>query len=251
MSPRRPVEREFGIPFPGELLPNDRWTKTALKRLPEGNLDTPALFGRQVPLVVELGCGNGRYLIGSALARQNCDHLGIDILPLVIRYATRRANQRGLTNIRFAVRDAETFVERNLQSASVQEFHIYHPQPYYDPRDMHRRLIQPAFLAALHCKLVPGGRLYVQTDHPGYWNYLCGTLPFFFDFFPRTTPWPETPRGRTRRELVARRQGLPIFRGEGTARAEIDRAQAIELAAELPPPIFNADRRYDPRDDLE
>jgi tRNA (guanine-N7-)-methyltransferase len=27
------------------------------------------------------------------------DHLGIDVLPVVIRYATRRGNQRELTNL--------------------------------------------------------------------------------------------------------------------------------------------------------
>ena len=38
-----------------------------------------------------------RSMLASAVARPECDHLGIDILPLVIRYATRRANQRGLS----------------------------------------------------------------------------------------------------------------------------------------------------------
>ena len=35
----------------------------------------------------------------SAVWRPEFDHLGLDILPVVIRYATRRGNQRGLANI--------------------------------------------------------------------------------------------------------------------------------------------------------
>ena len=39
--------------------------------------------------------------------RPDLDHVGIDVKPVVIRYATRRGNQRGLKNVRFAVIDAE------------------------------------------------------------------------------------------------------------------------------------------------
>src|SRR3954454_2581531 len=112
---RRHIEREFGVPIAGEILEQPEWTQTALKKLPEqGLLDLEALFGRKAPLVVDLGCGNGRYLLGSAVWRLDHDHLGIDILPVVIRYATRRANQRGLTNIRFAVVDGQRLLGQYL-----------------------------------------------------------------------------------------------------------------------------------------
>src|SRR5947209_16990340 len=118
---RRQIEREFGVPVAGEILDPAQWTQTALKRLPEGLLDLPALFGRQAPLVVDLGCGNGRFLLGSAVWRPGHDHLGADVLPVVIRYATRRGNQRGLTNIRFTVVDAAALLARYLPPASAAE----------------------------------------------------------------------------------------------------------------------------------
>ena len=113
--PKRHIEREFGVPVAGEILDPTRWTQTALKKLPaDGPLDLAALFGRTAPLVVDVGCGNGRFLLGSAVWRPDHDHLGADVLPVVIRYATRRANQRGLNNIRFTVVDGWTMVERIL-----------------------------------------------------------------------------------------------------------------------------------------
>src|SRR5438477_13014218 len=137
---RRPIEREFGVPIAGEILDPSRWTQTALKKLPaEGRLDLDAVFGRRAPLVLDLGCGNGRFLIGSAVWRPDHDHLGVDVLPLVIRYATRRGNQRGLSNLRFAVAGAREFLQRWTAPASVVEIHCYHPQPYYDPSQVHRR----------------------------------------------------------------------------------------------------------------
>src|SRR5262245_28070872 len=100
--PRR-IEREFGVPIAGEILPPERWAQTALKSFPEGRLNWPALFGRSAAVVLDLGCGNGRWTIYSAVTRPDHDHLGIDTLPVVIRYARRRGNQRGLSNVRFAV----------------------------------------------------------------------------------------------------------------------------------------------------
>jgi tRNA (guanine-N7-)-methyltransferase len=241
---RRLIEREFGVPFAGEILDPSQWTQTALKKLPaEGPLDLAALFGRSAPLVVDLGCGNGRFLLGSAVWRPDHDHLGIDILPVVIRYATRRANQRGLRNIRFAVCDAMRFLERYLPPQSTAEIHCYHPQPYYEPSQVHLRLITPRFLVLVHRTLISSGLFFIQTDNPGYWHYIRAIVPVFFDFHERIGRWPDAPKGRTRREIIALRRGLPIFRGWGTPKQGVSEAEALRLAEALPPPLFDADRR--------
>src|SRR5690349_16489559 len=195
------AEEDYGVPIPGAVLPKEQWARTAIKRLPPpGFLDWKEIFCREAPVVLDLGCGNGRFVISSALARPQLDHIGIDILPVVIRYATRRANQRGLTNVRFAVVDALQLLSRLVEPASVAEIHCYHPQPYFDPQQVHRRLITPEFLVLVHRSLVPGGLFYIQTDNPGYWQYLRQVLPVFFEFQERSGPWPDAPKGRTRRE---------------------------------------------------
>lgn len=237
-------DREFGIPFPGTVVEPDKYSQTALKAMPEsGRLNWPELFGRTAPVVLDLGCGNGRFLIGSAVERPDHDHLGVDTLPLVIRYARKRGNQRGLPNLKFAVLGAFELVERFVEPGSVAEIHCYHPQPYYNPAHVHRRLITPAFLSLVHRTLTPGGRFVIQTNHPGYWKYIRQVVPVFFHFDEVKGRWPDAPKGRTRREIIATKKGLPVFRGQGTAKAGLTAADAVALAEKLPPPTFDADRR--------
>lgn len=243
-EPPRRVEREFGVPFPGHILPPGKWTQTALKKMPEtGRLNWQELFGRAAPVVLDVGCGNGRSTIHSAVIRPTHDHLGTDILPVVIRYARKRGNQRGLTNLKFAVLGGHELLERYVEPGSVSEVHCYHPQPYYDPAQVHRRLVTPAFLALVHRSLVPGGLFVIQTDNPGYWKYVQEVVPVFFDFHVRIGRWPDAPRGRTRREIVAIKKGLPVFRGFGTAKVGLSEDEALRMAESLPPPTFDADRR--------
>ncbi len=76
-------------------------------------------------------------------------------------------------------------------------------------------------------------------------------VPFFFDFTERDKPWPDAPKGRTRREILALRRGLPVFRGSGTAKEGLSEEAALRLAAALLPPVFDADRRLRELDEIE
>jgi tRNA (guanine-N7-)-methyltransferase len=247
----RTIEREFGVPFPGTILPLESWSQTALKSMPDGPLDWPALFGRAGPVMLDLGCGNGRSTIHHAIVHpeQNC--LGVDILPVVIRYARKRGNQRGLPHLKFAVLGGFDLLDRHVRAQSVAEIHCYHPQPYYDPAHIHKRLITPRFVALVHRALQPGGQFVIQTDNPGYWRYIREIVPEFFVFHERIGRWPDAPKGRTRREILAMKKRLPVFRGHGTPRQDLDLDQAERLAESLPPPTFDADRRLRELDRLE
>ena len=235
------IETELGVPIPGRILPAGDWARTAVKRLPApGPLDWAGIFGRTAPIVLDLGCGNGRFTLLSAWNRRDLDHFAIDILPVVIRYATQRANQRGLHNVRFAAKDAETFLREYVGPSSIAEIHLYHPQPYHDRRQAGRRVIAPRMLADVHRGLVPGGLFVVQTDNPDYWSYMTRVLPAFFALREHPEPWPDAPEGRTRREILARRRGLKIFRGEAIRRDDLEPDGLAALADSLPLPTFRS-----------
>jgi tRNA (guanine-N7-)-methyltransferase len=234
-------EYEHGVLIPGQILPESQWAKTAVKRLPAaGPLDWTAFFSRTAPIVLDLGCGNGRFTLASAIARPGHDHFSIDVLPVVIRYATRRANQRGLKNVRFAVKDAQTFLQSFVAPGSIAEIHLYHPQPYHDPRKAHLRVLTPQVLALVHSALAPRGLFVVQTDNPDYWTYMLEVLPAFFDFREQLGRWPDAPEGRTRREILALARGLRVFRGSGSRRDDLTSDAVASLAQSLPLPVFRS-----------
>lgn len=231
--PRR-GDDEFGVPFPGRVLPGARWTKTGLRDTGAA-FDWAAVFGREAPRVVDLGCGNGRYLIGSALARPERDHLGIDLVQVAVDYAAQRANRRGLTNVRFVVGDAVTWMFERFAPDSLDEVHVYHPQPYYEEEAASKRLLTPEFLDRTWTVLRRGGLLVLQTDNKAYWKYLLGAASKWFAPEPLPGPWPDAPRGRTRREIQARLKGLAVWRMEARRRDE-----PLDMA--IPEPDFDANR---------
>lgn len=237
------AEDDFGVPIPGLPLAKEKWAQTAIHRLPSpGTVDWSSVFGRTAPLVVDLGCGNGRYVITSALRRPECDHLGVDALPLVIRYATRRANQRGLHNVRMLVCGGHEFVEDYLTQESVDELHLYHPQPFRTSRDamVDKRLVTPEFLRLAYSRLKPSGKFVVQTDNRAYWQYIRRTAAEFFSIEEQDGPWPDDPLGRTRREIYARRHSMQVWRATCRRRTDRSPEELLELARTLPLPRFDA-----------
>lgn len=225
---------EFGVPFPGVELPGDRWTRTGLKDdgLP---FDWAARFGREAPRVLDLGCGNGRFLIASALARPTHDHLGIEAVQRSADWAAQRGNRRGLTNVRFVTADVHDWMFGRLAATSADEVHIYHPQPCYEKDPEAKRLLTPEFLTRVWEVLRPGGILVLQTDNQAYWRYLRKAVPFRFEVSLRPQPWPDAPEGRTRREIFARKKGLAVWRMVAT-RLE------TPLPGDPPRPDFDANR---------
>ncbi|MBI3272250.1 MAG: methyltransferase domain-containing protein [Planctomycetes bacterium] len=234
MDRSRDIECEFGVPFPGRILPREQWTRTGL-RVAGGPFDWERVFGRAAPRVVDLGCGNGRFLIASALARPHCDHLGIDLVQVAVDYAAQRANRRGLPNVRFVVGDAGEWMCDRLGADSVDEVHVYHPQPYYEPDASARRLLTPPFLERAWTVVRRGGLLVLQTDNRAYWQYLLRAAGKYFEPDVLPGPWPDAPLGRTRREIQARQKGLVVWRMQA-------RRRDLPLDVFVPQPDFDANR---------
>jgi tRNA (guanine-N7-)-methyltransferase len=234
--------RGRAAPFPGRVLPREQWTRTRAQLGTRGApFDWASVFGREAPRVLDLGCGNGRFLLASALARPHMDHLGVELVPPAVRLGTLRMGQRGLTNCKIAWGDATEFVCERCAPGSVDEIHLYHPQPYFEARQRARRQLTPSVLLAIHRALRPGGLFVFQTDNQAFARYARAIASALFEWRERKEPWPDAPEGRTEREVTARSRGLAIVRAEARA-IDLEPEEAERRASALPEPGFDADR---------
>ncbi|HUK11787.1 MAG TPA: hypothetical protein VLW17_00680 [Thermoanaerobaculaceae bacterium] len=139
-------------------------------------LSAAGLFGAARPLEVELGAGNGRFLLDSAATHPERGYLGVERARKYLELATTRARRRGLANVRLAHTTAEDLLFRCLAPGSVAAFHVYFPDPWPKKRHHKRRFFRAENVARLAEVLEPGGVLRVKTDHSDYAALIAALL---------------------------------------------------------------------------
>jgi tRNA (guanine-N7-)-methyltransferase len=174
--------------------------------------DWAAVYGRSAPLAVEIGCGGGRTTIGMALSRPDWNFLACERAGEYYRVLLDRAEKRALPNLRITRTDATYLLARFFPAASVNEYHIYFPDPWPKKRHHKRRLISEGFCVELRRTLVPNGVLYFATDHADYYTELLPRVRATLDVREHPEPWPDAPEGRTNYEIKYLKAGRPIYR---------------------------------------
>ena len=131
-------------------------------------LDAATLFGKDVPLEIEIGSGKGRFLLEWAAAHPEIGLLAVERARIYLALAAERAARRGLGNVRLVHTTAEDLLYRCLAPASVSAVHVYFPDPWPKKRHHKRRFFCPANVARLAEVLLSGALLRVKTDHEEY-----------------------------------------------------------------------------------
>jgi tRNA (guanine-N7-)-methyltransferase len=133
-------------------------------------LDLETIYGRKGPIEVDLGCGDGSFLVEIAGANPARDFLGIERLPGRVRSAHRKITARGLTNARVLLVETSYAVRRMLPASSVAQFYLMFPDPWPKRRHWSRRVVTEDFFASIHRALVPHGVLRIATDQIDYFR---------------------------------------------------------------------------------
>lgn len=181
------------------------------------------VFGREAPLVVEVGFGNGRFLAEMARVRPEADFVGIELYGKGILKLARQLERDGTTNVRVLKGDAIRVLKQQFKPGVIAALFANFPDPWPKLRHHKRRLVGPAFAAVLFPRMAPGGDVHLATDHecyalrmreafeahPGFVN-AAGTFRFIYDIPGRVPTKYErkfAARGATIRHLHYRRLG--------------------------------------------
>ena len=147
------------------------WPQYGLS-LHDGALNSTETFGRDAPLVLEIGFGMGDSLLAMAIAEPDKDFIGIDVHPPGVGRLINNAGKDGLTNLRSYLADANDVLDDCIADASLARVQLYFPDPWHKKKHHKRRILQPAFIQLVRRKLAVGGIFHMATDWQNYAEHM-------------------------------------------------------------------------------
>lgn len=144
-----------------ELVPPDYFAE-----IPLGEF-----FGNEAPLEVDLGCGDGKFVLEMAAHYPDRNFIAVERLLGRVRKVCRKSRKMGLTNLRVLRLESLYTLEWMLPAGSVDRLHLLCPDPWPKAKHHRRRMFQEPFLRALVRVLKPGGEFLFKTDHPEYFEW--------------------------------------------------------------------------------
>jgi tRNA (guanine-N7-)-methyltransferase len=133
-------------------------------------------FGREAPLVLEIGFGMGDATAQIAQALPSTNFLGVEVHPPGVGALLKHIDEKGLNNLRIVQHDAVEVLDHMVAPASLAGVHIFFPDPWHKKKHNKRRLVQAPFIARLVTRLAPGGYLHCATDWQPYAQQMLEVL---------------------------------------------------------------------------
>ena len=133
-------------------------------------LDLDALFGKEQPLYLEIGCGKGQFVCEAAKRHPEINFLAVEVNKNVLALATEKAKAMELQNVVFLRCGAEV-LQKYLRPNSVSRIYLNFSCPYPKTTYANRRLTNPKFLAIYRDLLAPGGEIHQKTDNMHFFEY--------------------------------------------------------------------------------
>ena len=161
---------------------HERWV------IPDHAVDDPGFawrtwFGRDAPLVVEIGSGIGESTAALAAARPAYDVLALEVWLPGVADGLGRVAEAGATNVRFCAVDAVWTMEHLVAEGSLAGLWTFFPDPWPKKRHHKRRLVKREFAHLAATRLAPGAiwldpaRLRAAPARPGGWPRTGPTTP--------------------------------------------------------------------------
>lgn len=134
------------------------------------------VFGRDAPVVLEIGFGNGETLVEQAAQNPDKDFVGIEVHEPGVGHCLLQAKAAELTNVRVIMHDAVEVLANQVPPASLDRLNLYFPDPWPKKRHHKRRIVQDAFIELVANRLRDGGTLNIATDWANYAEHIDDVL---------------------------------------------------------------------------
>ena len=167
--------RRQGRITPGQQLALDNyWAVYGLD--PKADYDFAEVFGRDAPLCVEIGFGNGESLAKMAAANPGINYIGIEVHRPGVGHLMLQSAEEGIGNVRIYCHDAIEVMENKIADHSLAGVHLFFPDPWPKKKHHKRRIVRPSFVDLLAKKLKSGGYFHAATDWQNYAEHMLEVL---------------------------------------------------------------------------
>ncbi len=183
----------------------------------DGVINWKSFFGNDHPVELDIGCGRGKFLFDSTVARPETNWLGVELDFSEGRRGAKRIAKRELPNGRVLGGDAREFLIKHVEPHSVEAAHVYFPDPWWKTRHKKRRLFTDEFADLLAKVVKHGGYVHSWSDVEEYFGIISALMNHHPEFEP-LPPAPE-PEGKDDTDYLtgfhrSRKQaGCSIYRG--------------------------------------
>ena len=135
--------------------------------LPKGKALNAANIDKDKPVVMEIGFGNGDFLVHLAEKHPDWTLVGVEIyLPGVAKAVGRLEDAGFIERTRITQLPAQYVLEHQVAEAQLDGVFINHPDPWPKVRHHKRRIIQKDFALLLVSRLKTGGFIKLASDIP-------------------------------------------------------------------------------------
>ncbi|KAI5011059.1 hypothetical protein ZWY2020_013196 [Hordeum vulgare] len=181
-----------------------------------------------LPLMVDIGCGSGRFLVWLAKnSGEKRNYLGLEIRQKLVERTQFWVTELGLRNVYFMFANATVSFEQIVSSypGPLSLVSILCPDPHFKKRHHKRRVLQTPLVDSITKNLCLGGRVFVQSDVLDVATDMRERFDGYSDVFEHADRvdkdlqcdnegWLlDNPMGiRTEREIHAELEGATIYR---------------------------------------
>ena len=135
----------------------------------EGN-SSQKLFGNDKPLRIEIGCGKGDFIVGTAAKEPDVNFLAVEKVSDVLVIAAEKVKASGLDNVRVCCIDAKELTEI-FEPHCIDRIYLNFSDPWPKARHEKRRLTYRSFLEIYKQILREDGAIYFKTDNRGLFDF--------------------------------------------------------------------------------
>ncbi len=139
-------------------------------------VDWTAVFGREAPLMVEIGSGTGHAITELALAHPEANLVAFEVFMPAVASTLGRLARHGVTNVRLVVADGAQALPVVFDKAGIAELWTFFPDPWHKARHHKRRLVSAEFAGAAASRLAADGTWRLATDWDDYAEAMLATL---------------------------------------------------------------------------